>query len=270
MSLKDGPELVEGLRTGEEESSLALARSNWVTGVRVAMAIPNAPPTSQRTTGRVAWLGTGVDYVEVLGLQRRIAAARADGTEPDTLLMLEHAPVYTAGRRSPAEHVVGELEAPLVETDRGGQVTYHGPGQLVGYPIVDLAALAMGPRSYVRALEAALLQALTHLCVLAHTEEGLTGVWTKQGKIAAIGVRISRGVAHHGFALNVSTDLAAYDPIVPCGIPARPVTSMARMLGSAPDATEVRERVVASLGDRLGIAWAEVPAERLSESAGPT
>ena len=225
---------------------------------------------TQRTTGHAAWLGTGVDYAEALALQRSIAAERADGAVPDTLLLLEHAPVYTAGRRSPPEHVVGPLNAPLVETDRGGQVTYHGPGQLIGYPVVDLAELGMGPRAYVRALEAALLQAMTHLCILAHTEEGLTGVWTKQGKIAAIGVRISRGVAHHGFALNVSTDLAAYDPIVPCGIPDCPVTSMARMLGSTPDAAEGRERGVASLGDRLGIAWADVPAESLSTRADPT
>ena len=215
----------------------------------------------QRTAGRLTWLGTGVPYLEALELQRRMAAERADGAVPDALLLLEHAPVYTAGRRSPAEHVLRELDAPLVETDRGGQVTYHGPGQLVGYPIVGLAGRGMGPRSYVRALEAALLEALTHFRVLAHTEEGLTGVWTEQGKIAAIGVKISRGVTMHGFALNVSTDLDAYGSIVPCGIADRPVTSMARVLGSAPDAAEVRKWVASSLGDRLGVDWTEVSAE---------
>ena len=219
--------------------------------------------TNTRTAGRLVWLGTGVPYMEALELQRRIAAERADGAAHDTLLLLEHASVYTAGRRSPGEHILAELDAPLVESDRGGQVTYHGPGQLVGYPIVGLAGRGIGPKSYVRALEASLLRALTSMGVLAHTEEGLTGVWTNQGKIAAIGVKISRGVTMHGFALNVSTDIGAYDSIVPCGITDRPVTSMAHVLGSVPDAAEVRRWVAASLGDQLGVDWAEVPVEDL-------
>jgi lipoate-protein ligase B len=213
--------------------------------------------------GNLVWLGTGVDYNEAWALQRCIAAERADGAVADTLLLLEHASVYTAGRRSLDDHIVGELAAPLVETDRGGQVTYHGPGQLVGYPIVDLRSRGMGPRSYVKALETAILETLTRFGVHAHTEEGLTGVWTGQGKIAAIGVKISRGVTLHGFALNVDTDLSAYEPIVPCGIPDRSVTSMARLLGSTQDAVAVRERMAAALGECLGIAWAEVPAPRL-------
>lgn len=212
--------------------------------------------------GRAVWLGADVDYGDALAMQRRIAAERAEGRAPDTLLLLEHAAVYTAGRRSPAEHILGPLSAPLVETDRGGQVTYHGPGQLVGYPVVGLADLGLGPKSYVCALEAALEEALAEVGVETHTEEGLTGVWTAGGKIAAIGVRVSRGVATHGFALNVATDLRAYDSIVPCGIADRPVTSVSEVLGRAVAVSDLRGPVVRSLGRALGVRWVEEPAAR--------
>ena len=214
-----------------------------------------APPRSHTARGRVVWLGTGVDYRAAWAIQRRTAAERADGRAPDTLLLLEHAAVYTAGRRSPPEHILGPLPAPLVETDRGGQITYHGPGQLVGYPIVGLTALGLGPKAYVCALEAALEAALAALGVESHTEEGLTGVWTARGKIAAIGVRITRGVAMHGFALNVSTDLGAYASIVPCGIDDRPVTSVAELLGRPVEVADVADLVVRSLGRALGVRW---------------
>jgi lipoyl(octanoyl) transferase len=220
------------------------------------------------------WLGAGVDYRHAWDLQRHIAAERAAGVAPDTLLLLEHAPVYTAGPRAPMEHVVGELGAPLVQTDRGGQVTYHGPGQLVGYPIIDLAAKGLGPRAYVRGLEAALAEALAEFGAAAHTEDGLTGVWTARGKIAAIGVKISRGVSLHGFALNVTTNLAAYAPIVPCGILDRPVTTMTQVLRdvgamAVPGMSEVRGSVALAIGRQLGINWSQVPAtEALSWMTG--
>lgn len=198
-------------------------------------------------TGGVVWLGVGVDYHEAWALQRRLLEERVAGAVPDTLLLLEHAAVYTAGRRAPQEHVRGLLGAPLVETDRGGQVTYHGPGQLVGYGIVSLAAHGMGPRDYVRALERVLASTLAGFGVAAHTEDGLTGVWVGQGKIAAIGVRVSRGVTMHGFALNVDPDLRAYDPIVPCGIPDRPVTSMREVLGRSVPMADVCAAVALTL-----------------------
>ena len=150
----------------------------------------------------VHWLGEGIDYGWAWELQRDLAARRVAGEVGDTLLLLEHAPVYTAGRMSLPEHVLSELTAPLVETDRGGQVTYHGPGQLVGYPIVSLADLGFGPRRYVQAIESALIATLSEFGVDAYREEGLTGVWTQQGKVAAIGLKVSRGVAMHGFALK--------------------------------------------------------------------
>ena len=216
-----------------------------------------------KVEGRAAWLGAGVPYGEAWALQKRLAALRSEGCIPDTLLLLEHAPVYTAGRRAVAEHVVGALPAPLVETDRGGQTTYHGPGQLVGYPIISLREHGLGPRSYVDALEHAVIAALARFGVGAWCEPGLTAVWADKGKIAAFGVKVSRGVTLHGFALNVATDLAAYAPIVPCGIADRPVTSMAAVLGEPPPMAEARAAVVEELSMQLGVAWREVAPEAL-------
>jgi lipoyl(octanoyl) transferase len=209
---------------------------------------------STTTTGRIAWLGKGVDYNDAWALQRKLVAERAEGRIPDTLLLLEHAPVYTAGHRTLPEHVKGTLNAPLIETDRGGQLTYHGPGQLVGYPIVGLAERHMGPKAYVKELEAALLQTLEDFGVEGHTEDGLTGVWTEKGKIAAIGVKITRGVAMHGFALNITTDLSAYEPIIACGVEDRPTTSMVRH-GAAPLITDVATTIAGYLGGLLDVAW---------------
>lgn len=215
---------------------------------------PIDPETTPRS-GQVHWLGEGIDYAWAWGLQRELLEERAAGERGDTLLLMGHAPVYTAGRRSVPEHVLAQLDAPLVETDRGGQTTYHGPGQLVGYPIVSLTELGIGPKRYVEAVESALIAALAEYGVQGRREEGLTGVWTDEGKIAAIGVKVSRGVTMHGFALNVATDLRAYDAIVPCGIGDRPVTSLHALLESALDLKEAAYVVAESLGAALGIAW---------------
>ena len=220
-----------------------------------AASTPERSGASAHRAGAARWLGAGVDYAWAWALQRRLAAARADGEADDTLLLLEHAPVYTAGRRSPSEHVIGKLGAPLIETDRGGQTTYHGPGQLVGYPVVSLPALGLGPRRFAAAIEQALIAALAEFGVAAWREDGLTGVWTDGGKVAAIGLKIARGVSMHGFALNVSTDLRAYDAIVPCGVADRPVTSMAALLGRAPAVRDAADVAASALGDALGVAW---------------
>lgn len=218
-------------------------------------AIRPAEAKAPHRAGAARWLGADVDYAWAWALQRDLAAARADGEAEDTLLLLEHSPVYTAGRRSPPEHVIGELGAPLVETDRGGQTTYHGPGQLVGYPIVSLTEMGWGPRRFLAAIEQALIAALAEFGVAAWREDGLAGVWTNGGKVAAIGLKIARGVATHGFALNVSTDLRAYDAIVPCGITDRPTTSVAELLGRAPTVRETAFAVASALGAAFGIAW---------------
>ncbi len=208
-----------------------------------------------RREGVAHWLGEGIDYAWALELQRDLAARRAAGEVSDTLLLLTHAPVYTAGLRSLPEHILAELRAPLIETDRGGQVTYHGPGQLMGYPIVSLTELGLGPKRYVSALEHALITGLRESGVEAHCEEGLTGVWTRAGKIAAIGVRVARGVTTHGFALNVYTDLSAYSAIVPCGIADRPVTSMSELLRAPLDLAPIGRAVAEALGAEIGVQW---------------
>jgi lipoyl(octanoyl) transferase len=233
--------------------------------------------TSRSATGadvsltpcRVAWLGRDIDYNDAWALQRRLVDKRAEVAIPDTLLLLEHAPVYTAGRRSEPEHVLLDeaglrvIGIPVVETDRGGQVTYHGPGQLVGYPIISLTERDMGPKQYVRTLESVLLDALADLGVTAGVIEGLTGVWAEGAKVAAIGVKISRGVTMHGFALNVEPDMGAYEHIVACGITDREVTSIAKLLGRSVAMDVVRERVTHHFAKWFGVQVALVEAEAL-------
>lgn len=205
---------------------------------------------------RAVWLGD-LDYQKAYDLQLSLVEKVLSGQEPNTLLMLEHPHVYTKGRLSKDSDVLlteEELAAkgiPVYETDRGGQVTYHGPGQLVVYPIVNLKDWG-GPVKYVRALEQVVIATLTEMGITANRESGNTGVWTSQGKLSAIGVKISRGIAFHGFALNVNTDLAYYQNIIPCGIADRPVTSMASILGQPVDIDLVRYGMVYQFGREFG------------------
>jgi len=188
---------------------------------------------------RVRWLGR-VEYDEAWDLQRAIWEGRTEGrTADDYLLLLEHPHTYTVGRSgdgsnlSIAEDALDGIDARLHHVDRGGDITYHGPGQLVGYPIVGVPKLPNGwdMIGHLRRIESVLIATLADLGVEAWAEDGLTGVWTERGKVAAIGVRVARGVATHGFALNVEPDLDYFSYIVPCGIPDRPVTSIAELLG---------------------------------------
>ena len=144
---------------------------------------------------------------------------------------------------------------PVVDTDRGG-ITYHGPGQLVAYPVIDLREWG-GPLRYVRTLEQIVVATLADFSIEAHTEEGLTGVWTSDGKVAAIGIKVSRGVAFHGFSINVNTSLAHYAGIVPCGIEDRPVTSMAKLLHERVDLEMVRYSLVYQFGKAMGFRMEE-------------
>jgi lipoyl(octanoyl) transferase len=175
----------------------------------------------------VAHLGQ-VPYGEALVLQERIRACRQAGEIPDALLLLEHPPVYTKGRRTePAELPMGEdwylmQGIDVAETDRGGRVTYHGPGQLVGYPIMAVTDVL----AYVRTMERALIAALGDEQIEAEVREGLTGVWAGERKIGSIGVHLSRGVTTHGFAINVDNDLQPFEWIVPCGIEGVRMTSV--------------------------------------------
>jgi lipoyl(octanoyl) transferase len=193
-----------------------------------------------------------VPYEAGLALQADLVAARKAGTIADTLVLLEHPPVITLGVkvRQSRDHVLAtddELAAQgvaLFEAGRGGDVTYHGPGQLVGYPILDLKPDRMDAHRYVRDLEEALIGVCADFGIAADRMAGLTGVWVGGEKIAAIGVRLSRWVTSHGFALNVTTDLDHFGLIVPCGIADRGVTSLARVLGTPPPMDRVQERVV--------------------------
>jgi len=180
----------------------------------------------------VAHLGL-VPYAQGLALQRRLARARIEGRlDRDALLLLEHPPVVTLGRGSRAEHVLRAEGIDVVEVERGGDVTYHGPGQLVGYPILDLRHHRQDLHWYLRTLEQALIEGLALLGVPAERNPGYTGVWTSGRKIASIGVHVKQWVTWHGFALNVTTDLGAFDRIVPCGIPGVEMTSVERERGA--------------------------------------
>jgi lipoyl(octanoyl) transferase len=182
-----------------------------------------------------SWLGR-VGYDDALALQREAVAARAAGRGPDRLFLLEHPDVVTIGRAGSAAHVLIDPESArragvaVVETDRGGDVTYHGPGQLVGYPVLRLPDDRRDLHRYLRDVEGALIDALAEFGVAAGRSEGRTGVWVGGAKIAAIGVRVSRWVTSHGFALNVSTDLDRFRWIVPCGIAGCRVTSLERQI----------------------------------------
>lgn len=225
---------------------------------------------------RSSWLGR-VDYLDGWRLQEAVATRVRAGAD-ERLLLLEHDPVYTIGRRGTTDHLLAgpaELRRAGVSAyrvDRGGDITYHGPGQLVGYPVVRLGE-APDLVSYVRAIEAALVDVLASYGIVARAERGKTGVWvdlTDTGapaKIAAIGVRVSRGVTTHGFALNVRTDLAAFERMIPCGF-AHEVASLER-LGVSADTQDVADRAAAALADRLGRAliWSSVEPARDDEIA---
>jgi lipoyl(octanoyl) transferase len=229
-----------------------------------------------------------VDYAEGLRLQRKLINLRKAGEIGDVLLLLEHSPVITLGRNAKAANVLASAETlaardvEVFECDRGGDVTFHGPGQLVGYPIFDLrdydssqlSALSsqlepprpqrktLGAVDYVRRLEEVLIRTCGDFGIPTRRVAGLTGAWTDSepsAKIAAIGVHISRSVTSHGFALNVNTDLSYFNLIVPCGITAKPVTSIEKELGRALNLDEVAQSVSRNFGTVLGsqMLWLE-------------
>ena len=195
-----------------------------------------------------------VPYAEALDLQKRLVEERRAGSIPDQLLLLQHPPVITLGvkARNDRSHVLAtpaDLEeegVEIFETGRGGDVTYHGPGQLVGYPILDLRPDRCDVHKYVRDLEEALIRTAAAFGVATDRIQGLTGVWAGKHKLAAIGVRISRWITSHGFAFNIGTNLSHFDLIVPCGIADKGVTSLEVLLGRAVAIDEVEEAAIAS------------------------
>ena len=214
-------------------------------------------------------------YREAWDLQRRIVADRQAGSGRDVLVLLEHPAVYTLGRRTDRSHVLfdhAERDArgiELVEVDRGGDVTYHGPGQLVGYPILRLASLR-GVVDYVRALEEVLIGVLATFGVIGERVADLTGVWVGNDKVAAIGVRVaSKGVTSHGFALNVTSDLDDFAGIVPCGIVGRGVCSL-QSLGVDATVDEVADRIEPTVAEVFGATLETTTLELLERSTTPT
>jgi lipoyl(octanoyl) transferase len=220
-------------------------------------------------SSRASLLDLGiVPYREALDLQRSLAVAVAEGEIPDTVVLVEHPPVITTGRRTDEAtelHIPEGAAVELAETDRGGKSTYHAPGQLVCYPILDLHRHGKDVRKYVRDLEHAILQTLAAFELAATTIEGLTGVWMppagSQGprKVASIGVRVSRWVTTHGLALNVDLDASPFtDWITACGLDDAEFTTMARELGRPVAVDDVKPAAVAALADVFGLAFEEL------------
>jgi lipoate-protein ligase B len=198
-------------------------------------------------------------YQEALDVQAEAVKARRAGNIPDTLFLVEHPHVITLGSGAQDTHVLADADErarrgiALFETGRGGDVTYHGPGQLVAYPILDLKPDRKDLHAYLRDLEAVVMRVVESFGIHAERSEGQTGVWTEGGKIAAIGVRVSSGwITSHGLALNVATDLSYFGTIVPCGIPDRAVTSLSRELGRDVELDEVSDRLVEAFAAHFG------------------
>lgn len=208
--------------------------------------------------GAMEWqeLGT-MPYSEASKLQERLRELRIAGLIPDRMLLVEHPPVLTVGKRdsgedfcSPPEEIAAD-GIDVIKTNRGGRVTYHGPGQLVGYFICSLESLGMGVKDFVRAIEEASIRTLADFGIRAHRDKEHPGVWIGRDKICAIGLNVSRGVTQHGFALNVDCDLSAYRHIVACGIRGRGVTSMTRLLPKPPPMRRVKKDLVDHVGSVL-------------------
>jgi lipoate-protein ligase B len=186
-------------------------------------------------------------YNDAWELQKRLQSQRISGQIDDQLLLVEHFPVYTLGKNTPKEHLlIKESDnISIIQTDRGGDITFHGPGQLVGYPILDLNQYKRSISWYMRELEQLIIDVLKEYDINAGRKKGLTGVWVKGKKIAALGVRISKWVTMHGFSLNINPDLKYYQGIIPCGITEYGVTSMADLLNDdVPNMSEIKDILV--------------------------
>lgn len=235
---------------------------------------------------KVCWVVDAglIAYGPAFELQRRVVEARKRGAVPDVLVMCEHPHVITLGRNGRRENlraeerVLAQRGVEFCATDRGGDITYHGPGQVVGYPILDLAAHRRDVRWYVDRLEEVMIRASSDFGVAGKRVEGMHGAWVdataddgapaREEKLGALGVHLSRWVTSHGFAYNVTTDLRFFDWIVPCGIVGKGVTSLEKVLGKPVDLLEVRRAVVARFGDVFGCEMRVVTMGELEERVG--
>ena len=216
-----------------------------------------------------------VPYAKAWPLQQQLQQERIAERQGDTLLLLEHTPVYTLGRSTKPTHwncgeeALRQTGASLQSVDRGGSITYHGPGQVVGYPILKLSQYCSGPKQYVRMLEEVLIQTLAHWGIDGYRLDKKPGVWVRanqaDAKIAAIGVRIDHGVTIHGFALNVDLDLSPFSHILPCGLEQCPITSMAEVRQSALSARAVTQQIAATFARTFNMQWTDLPPDPLRE-----
>ena len=217
-----------------------------------------------------------IGYAQAYGLQRRLAAARKANVVPDVILLCEHPHVITLGRNGKREnvqasdHLLRQMNVEFHTTDRGGDVTYHGPGQLVGYPILNLGAIRRDVAWYVHQLEETMIRTSAEFGVAARRVEARRGIWvdvpgTGEEKLGAIGVHISQWVTSHGFAYNVSTDLRYFELIVPCGIPDKRPTSLERLLGRCLQVAEVTPVMAAKFGEVFGITMRRATREEIEE-----
>jgi lipoyl(octanoyl) transferase len=234
------------------------------------------PSRHPSRSGTLLEFAEPVPYAEAWKRQQRLHEERVADLRPDTLLLLEHLPVYTVGRTTQASHWGGgegklcQAGAQIHPVDRGGSITYHGPGQLVGYPILRLAQYASGPRQYVRLLEDVIIATLRSWGIQGYRVDKKPGVWVRfeeqEAKIAAIGVRIERGVTLHGFALNVDMNLSPFSQIVPCGLTDCRVTSMAEALGSMLSLPAARLTLQQAFSRAFNIEWTSVTSGLLAET----
>ena len=208
-----------------------------------------------------------IDYAQAHELQKKLVAARVAGKIGDTILLLEHPPVFTLGRAAKEEHILTPrplLEAQGIdvhEVGRGGDVTYHGPGQLVGYPIIDLKPDRQDVRKYVATLEETMIRVCAEYNIEADRIQGLNGTWVGDNKIGAVGVRLSRWVTMHGFGFNVNTDLGHFEAIVPCGIQGKGITSLQKEVGTQIDMEEVADHAAKHFASQYDarIEWRQGP-----------
>ena len=226
-----------------------------------------APALAAHTPGTLLQLER-LDYETAWRLQHLLVEDRLAGRRPDTLLLLEHDPVFTIGRTGQAAHWGGDEGAseiagiPLHRVERGGSVTYHGPGQFVGYPILRVHSFCDGPKAYVRMLEEVIIRTLARWDIAGRRLDKLPGVWVgdeRPAKIAAVGTRIERGITMHGFALNVTVDLRPFSRIAPCGLADCRVTSMVELVTGAVDPAEVRRCLAEQFAEVFGLEWTESP-----------
>ena len=210
-----------------------------------------------------------LEYGRAWRLQKALVEQISNREQPSSLLLLEHDHVYTVGRTGSMAEINAsaasllDLGISIYETDRGGQVTYHGPGQLIAYPIIDIRALG-GPLKYVRALEQIIIKTLSDYNINALTKDGYTGVWVSDEKIAAIGVKISKGIALHGISLNVNPDLSYFKHIIPCGLVKAQITSMEKILGKPMNVDTIAYSLQYYLGKELGLTLVDSDPAELS------